>query len=196
MQILYLNTALEKVLAPQVSPLLAQSTHLRRAMGILLCPIVRHWLTTLTSLRIFTSFTHMHTHLQNRHRTLTRGWGGESTHIYFSLSTHTLITLMWCYLIFFHSHKYCVYAFFISFILSLTRRYTNDIHTDMYVHKYCTHTHKDTHSHFLACRLALKGVKWLNVLKALGKHGSSSAPQADIICPASLQSGVYIQLHL
>lgn len=66
------------------------------------------------------------------------------------------------------------------------------------------HSHKDspslahinTHSHLLAFWLAPEKVKWLNVLKALGKHGSSSDPWANIKCPASLQSGVYIQLHL
>lgn len=51
-----------------------------------------------------------------------------------------------------------------------------------------------THNHPIPLPQA-PGVKWLNVLRTLGKRGSSSVPWADIICPASLQSGVYIHLH-
>lgn len=83
-----------------------------------------------------------------------------------------------------------MYTFFILSILALTHIHEQHKHRHECAQVPRTHTH--TRSHLLA----LDGVKWLNVLKALGKHGSSSAPQADIICPASLQSGVYIQLHL
>lgn len=183
---------------PQVSPLLAQSVHLTRAIGILLCPIVRHWLTTLTSLRIFTSFTHMHTHLQNRHRTLTRGEKKVKSHLFLPVDTHIDYSDVVLSCILPLSQVLRLHFLRLIYTFSHTQiQYTNDIHTDM---QYCTHKDSPpfphTHSHLLACRLALEGVKWLNVLKALGKHGSSSAPRADIICPASLQSGVYIQLHL
>lgn len=62
------------------------AVHLRTAIGIPMCPIVRNWLTTLTSLRIFTSFTHLHTHLQNRHWTLIRG-GKNDPHLFLLVYT-------------------------------------------------------------------------------------------------------------
>lgn len=57
-------------------------------------------------------------------------------------------------------------------------------------------THIKTYSHLPVLWPSPARVEWLNVLKALAKQRSSSAPWFDIKCLASLKSAVYIQLHL
>lgn len=79
-----------------------------------------------------------------------------------------------------------------------------DVRTSTSVQKCCARlktiplrpTHIKTYSHLPALWLSPARVEWLNVLKALAKQRSSSAPWFDIKCLASLKSAVYIQLHL
>lgn len=131
------------------------AVHLRTAIGIPMCPIIRNWLTTLTSLRIFTSFTHLHTHLQNRHWTLIRGGKKWPTFISPCLHTHESLC---CGVILFSSNLtisvFTLSSSRLSF-LSLTHG-ENHIHTDTYAQKYCTHTKTTppSHTHILTCWLA------------------------------------------